>query len=656
MSVLGSSINSSKKISKTDMLFYALVVLFVVSLIFHKDIANIWANREAHIQTLHKKYSQYVKKGNNNKKAIAQAGKNFRQNATKTYGIGYTFDKPDTNVPLGLPERNKPQPSAVISIDNSSDLDTKEPMPNSKLESDKNISKKELDDYSLTTPSQATKLLSEMLSKKDYNLKKLKAILTKKPDVNAKTDSDTIFVDSIKQGAPVEFVEMLIKNGGDLTYKSYDRRDLLTETAMWTSNPKLVALLEQNGLKCKQSSPNNENHLMIAARSQDNADVVEEFARICGLNAKNIYDENVLFYALKKSSDSSVKPFIRLVEMGASVNVKDNIYTTTLLIRAAEHGFPLEVFESLIMAGANVNDRGGDGNGNALHYVAGINDASIVKLLVAAKIDINLKNNKGYTPLAEAVKNNKSKEIIKVMLDSGATMNFSTKSETLAILMAKNIQDIDTVRLLLERGLDINSQPEYGNSTALMIAIMKNNSEIIRVILEAKNIDINLKDEKEQTALAYAVSQGKDLDEIIKPLVEKGSNINSINNNKRSILEVAINSRVNIDVLQYLLDQGAKSNKENALLYAMHLDSNAPTVILLIDSGVDLKTTDRSGYTPLARAISESYNIEVIKKMIDKGADVNYKLPSGISMLDLAKSKYSSTDEMVSMLINFGAK
>ena len=78
--------------------------------------------------------------------------------------------------------------------------------------------------------------------------------------------------------------------------------------------------------------------------------------------------------------------------------------------------------------------------------------------------------------------------------------------------------NINRVKELLESGVDVNSQTEYGD-TPLHVACEKNKIEIVKLLLQNSNIDVNVEDEYGNTPLYIACE--KNYIEIVKLLLAK---------------------------------------------------------------------------------------------------------------------------------------
>lgn len=128
----------------------------------------------------------------------------------------------------------------------------------------------------------------------------------------------------------------------------------------------------------------------------------------------------------------------------------------------------------------------------------------------------------------------------------------------------------------------------------LMVACIYKRENIIKLLLENKNININLQNNNGTTALMYACQKNLNLD-IIKLLLDKNANLNLQTKKGNSALTIAIKSN-NIEIV--------------SLLASNH--------------NINLDLKDREGETPLMKAIL-LININIVRILLDKGANINIK-------------------------------
>lgn len=214
------------------------------------------------------------------------------------------------------------------------------------------------------------------------------------------------------------------------------------------------------------------------------------------------------------------------------------------------------------------------------------------------KIDINFKNENGYTLLMIACRTNNYK-IVEILLNKGADPNIKTKfSGWFALMYAAEYSDTDIINLLLEKGADINLKNDKGWN-ALCHSIYR--SKIANAIfLTEKGSDVNMRNDEGWTPLMFSVRNNKDPD-ILKFLL--------------SIKENAV-------------DINAAENKgKTALMFAAgesHHDSSLENVKVLLEQGADINILDNDGNTALYHAVrlsDKTSSLETVKFLLDHGAD-----------------------------------
>lgn len=99
----------------------------------------------------------------------------------------------------------------------------------------------------------------------------------------------------------------------------------------------------------------------------------------------------------------------------------------------------------------------------------------------------------------------------------------------------------------------------------------------------------------------------------------------------------------NTDLLNRLIQAGANINQQDkqgwTTLHHAVQRHNLPAVEILLQSGVDLEIKDLYGNTPLWRAVFSSEGKgDIIKLLLDFGADRNNKNDSGTSPIELARA------------------
>jgi len=225
------------------------------------------------------------------------------------------------------------------------------------------------------------------------------------------------------------------------------------------------------------------------------------------------------------------------------------------------------------------------------------NDENIIK----HKKDINAKNEKGWTALMLACRNNGIKfSIIKLLIEMGADVNAVNEDGWTALMMIARYKkdSIEVIDLLIQNGADLNIQNKEGY-TALMLAChyCKTTNSCLDIVIKLLNekADPNLENRYGETALfILCTTQNMKITNIIKALVEHNANVNIRDNRKKTLLHLMIK----------------RDDKES--------------LKIIINGGANLELMDDLGNTPLLDAIYDK-KIEAIKILIKAGANINAK-------------------------------
>lgn len=165
--------------------------------------------------------------------------------------------------------------------------------------------------------------------------------------------------------------------------------------------------------------------------------------------------------------------------------------------------------------------------------------------------------------------------------------------------------------------------------------------------------DVNTRDRHEETPLMYAAYVGS-LD-AMKLLLKDGASVDAQSQSGATAL---IWAATDLGKVRLLIEHGANVNlatkrRRTALMVAAMSDPSAQIVKLLIEKGADLKAVDFLKTTPL-RAAALGNDTETIRLLIDAGVDVNAADLPGISPLMMAAG-WNGNTRAVQLLLAKGA-
>ncbi|MBT5572295.1 MAG: ankyrin repeat domain-containing protein [Alphaproteobacteria bacterium] len=176
---------------------------------------------------------------------------------------------------------------------------------------------------------------------------------------------------------------------------------------------------------------------------------------------------------------------------------------------------------------------------------AAAGDVAAIEKLAAAKVDLNMRDPSGRTPL----------------------------------MVAAHLQHYDAVRALLAAGADINAL-DKDRYDVITIAAVADDAEMIRIAVAGGGNPKLITSRYDGTALIAAAHLGHD--EVVKTLIESGAPLDHVNNlNWTALIEAIV-----------LGDGGARHTE---------------TVRALVSAGADLDIPDGNGIRPLTLAEQRGY-------------------------------------------------
>lgn len=230
------------------------------------------------------------------------------------------------------------------------------------------------------------------------------------------------------------------------------------------------------------------------------------------------------------------------------------------------------------------------------------------------------------------------------------------------LFRAARAGDEDELKLLLEKGVDIEMINSNGD-TVLQVAADVGERGIMELLI-ANGANIEVVNREGKTILHVAAIRGNT--DTIKLLIEKGANMNTKDNNGYTALHSVIRYGF-IEAAKLLIANGANANTKTKYgdtpLHIAASQRHKEIVELLIEkidntdtigsssAGSSIDETNHDGKTLLVESI-ERRDINLIKQLIAKGADVNAICKGGNTALHVAAGDL----EIYNLLIANGAK
>lgn len=264
-------------------------------------------------------------------------------------------------------------------------------------------------------------------------------------------------------------------------------------------------------------------------------------------------------------------------------------------------------------------------------------------ILLQHKSNIHAKSDLGSTALDCAARNGHV-QIVALLIEAGGQQvrDSGTKAAELslnkALMTAAQHGQEAALKLLVEKGAEVNHREESTGWTSLMLAAVNGHMTAAQILVHF-GADTNALNIIDQTALEVAVVRQKtDVQGFLDERTSTRPQIKGQKCVRPSIIEAARDG--NVALVRELLDQGdvdKNSTDEDGatpLMYAA-MRGHLSVVQLLIDRGVDVdKQDEASGWTALMQATFYGFK-DVAKLLIKSGADVNIQGNNGCRAFDI---------------------
>jgi ankyrin repeat protein len=390
--------------------------------------------------------------------------------------------------------------------------------------------------------------------------------------VRTKNGTNSLVV-AARGGAP-SLVDEVLKRSTDSEIKSVANLNMAMAEALYNGHGAAAVRLILAGADARCQSSVKEpdgtstayNMLMIAAKAGADDAIDELVRRGLPVNAELPDGITALMLALEEGHSDVVR---RLIEKGANVHHKTKNGYSTLM--SASGGGVLAFISQRLDETENVNGRTSAGL-TALHFACKAKRIEACRFLLARGADVNAassatKDGFQTTPLMIAASIRHDHTILKVLLQSGAQVNWQARDGSTALIAACGNGYPDHAVLLLDKGADPNVALNNG-LTPLMIAVnfgscdkpgpcedwRRRSRKTVETLLQAGAKINALRPSDGMSALGVVCLTGDDV--LAEWLLKKGAEPSVKLNDGRTLVELA-RSKGNVQVAA-LIDKWLK--------------------------------------------------------------------------------------------------
>src|SRR2546427_6121515 len=433
----------------------------------------------------------------------------------------------------------------------------------------------------------------------------------------------------------------------------------------------VLALLQQK-VNVNMAEPDGTTALHWAVERED-LDLVDRLIKAsANVNAKNDYGATPMSEA---ALSGNVKIMEKLLDAGADVEAANSDGQTALMIVARTSN--VEAVRSLLRHGADVNAKEQWREQTALMWAAAEKQPAMVKELVTHGADVNARSHVndwqiqvtaepraiyrpagGFTPLLYAAREG-CLGCAKSLVEGGADINMTDPEGSTPLLMSLLNANFDVAAYLIQKGANVNKWDWYGQ-TPLYAAVDLNtlphggrpdrpsldetsSLQIIEQLLAAganPNAQLKLgppfRNIRNDRGLDRIIGIGttpliraaKALDApAVRLLLEKGANIH-------------LSNVAGITPTMAAAGVGSVDADTRGIYTTEDVQQRSiETLELLLKAGGEINAKENGrGLTPLHEAARWGWN-DVVKYLVDHGADLNAKDNRGMTPVDSAMGK-----------------
>ncbi|XP_055601035.1 uncharacterized protein LOC129749929 isoform X2 [Uranotaenia lowii] len=434
-----------------------------------------------------------------------------------------------------------------------------------------------------------------------------------------------------------EMVVILAGSGVDVNVMSEDEKLPVFWLIQYQHSSTVVGMAIDS--RTDLTSFSTELCLLHKAIDFDNLDVVKYLIEYHQVDPTRIYSNcNNLLHAAASFNRTQILDYLLTIPGIRKLLNNPNLVKNTPLNIACKEGH-MEAAKKLLEQGV-YKDICGEYGLNALAFAMYTNSFKLMKLLFRYGAKISYPLSSDFQPINIAIQNRsipmlkfllrrgvdiegapmcfinavqaRSKDMIRILANANGTVkniNFKDEFCQTALHLSVERDELEVARELIRCGADINVKNRSG-TTPLHLAVAKGNTRFVQLLLDSRQCLVDELNYQGETSLIKAVVCNNL--EIVKLLLNNGASVERLRNSEPSVLLYLVQENYE-EILDYLLqnyhfDPNERDSYGNSLLYVATQHNHFNIVKLLVDKyQVRVNPINHKKLTPLMIARAKEY-------------------------------------------------
>lgn len=332
--------------------------------------------------------------------------------------------------------------------------------------------------------------------------------------------------------------DLALKNGANLKKDlDHDGANALLLIAPHDKDFTLINYFIGKGLDIKSTDANGNTAFNYAARTGN----ITTLKRL--LEKGVTFNDNAMIFASQGTRSTAntleLYQYLESLKIKPTAVSKNGQNALHAIVRKDKQE---DIIKYFIEKGVDINQADHDGTTAFMNAAMANSDVAVINLLAASVKNINQVNKKGISALALAVRSN-TPEVVRLLIQKGADVNVAdANGDNLAyyLIQSYNPQKAEAfeakLKALEEKGFKVATPQKNGN-TLYHLAVAKNDLSLIKLV-ERYKVDVNAKNKEGMTALHKAAMTAQDA-AILKHLMALGAKKDVVTEFKETAYDLA---------------------------------------------------------------------------------------------------------------------